>query len=85
MQQLVTLSRIRKLEQETKNQIEAMPIAYDIKTDYLFNKGIEQGIEQGIKLAIKEMSSDPGMTVEQIAHYTRTSVEYIKQVIRESK
>lgn len=84
------LSRLPKLEAETEKQpvagaIHAMPITYDIATDYLYNKGIEKGIEEGIKLTIREMASDPTMTLEQIARFTRTSVEYVKRVIRESK
>jgi len=54
LQQLVTLSRIRKLEGQTEKQIAAMPITYDIETDYLYNKGIEKGIERGIEKGIKK-------------------------------
>ncbi len=51
---MVTLSRIRKLEGQTEKQIAAMPITYDIETDYLYNKGIERGIERGIKKGVEK-------------------------------
>ena len=62
-----------------------MQITYDIETDYLYNKGIEKGIEEGIKRTILEMSADSTMSVKQIARFTKTSVDYVEQVIRESK
>ena len=47
--QLLTLSRLRKMEIIVKNEVEAMTIHYDIETDGLFLQGIEQGIEQGME------------------------------------
>ena len=38
------LSRLRKIEELTIKITEEMPITIDIKTDYLYNKGIEQGM-----------------------------------------
>ena len=76
LQQLVTLSRIRKLEQETEKQIEAMPITYDINTDYLYNKGIERGIER-VVINLLERTS---MTIEEIAHAAGISVDTVIQI-----
>ena len=89
IQQLLVLSRLRKLNEETKKQIDAMPITYDIEQDYLYNqgieKGIEKGIEQGKRLTIIEMLKDPSLPVEKIAHFTGTSVTFIKRVKKEQK
>ena len=42
------LSRLRKIEELTIKITEEMPITIDIKTDYLYNKGIEKGFEKGM-------------------------------------
>ena len=72
LQQLVTLSRIRKLEERTEKQIAAMPITYDIETDYLYLKGKEKVI-----INLLEQTS---MTIEQIAKVAEVSVETVLKV-----
>ena len=72
LQQLVTLSRIRKLEERTEKQIAAMPITYDIETDYLYLKGKEKVI-----INLLEQTS---MTVEEIAKVAEVSVETVLKV-----
>lgn len=81
LQQLLTLSRIRKLERITEEHIEAMPITYDVKKDFLYN----QGKQEEKRLTILEMCNDPSLTVEQIARFTRTSIEYVQEVIEKGK
>lgn len=44
--QLITFSRLRKIEELTIKITEEMPITYDIETDYLYKKGIEKGVER---------------------------------------
>lgn len=83
IKQLITIGRIRKLDEQIGKKIESMPLTYDIESDYLYKKGIEKGIEKGIKAAITEMLSDPSLTVEQIARFTKTSVEYVLKVEKE--
>lgn len=51
--QLLILSRLRKMELIVKTEVEAMTIHYDIETDGLFLKGIEEGIERGIEEGIE--------------------------------
>jgi len=77
IQQLLILSRLRKLGEETKKQLEAMPITYDIKDDYLY--------KQAKKETIEEMLKDPSLTVEKIAQFTKTSIEFVKQVENETE
>ncbi len=72
LQQLVTLSRIRKLEQETEKQIQAMPITYDIETDYLYNKAKEQ--------VIANLLDQTSMSIEQIAKAVEVSVDTVIKV-----
>ena len=54
IQQLIVLSRLRKLEVKIKQKINDMPITYDIKTDGLYNQGIQEGILEGIRKGIRE-------------------------------
>jgi len=93
LQQLVTLSRIRKLEGQTEKQIAAMPITYDIETDYLYNKGIEKGIEKGVEkgiqqgiekgierekiIIIKKALTKKKLTIEEIADLADVSVDLV--------
>lgn len=81
LQQLITLSRIRKLARETEKQIEAMPITYDIETDYLYNKA-KVDTRRAI---ILNMLRDPSMTTERIAEFTGTSVDFVQKIRSESK
>ncbi|MEO1257127.1 MAG: hypothetical protein AAFY41_19925, partial [Bacteroidota bacterium] len=82
LQQLVVLSRLRKLEVLTRKQVEDMPITYDITTDGLYQQGIERGIEQGIERGIEQNKFEViskalrqgVLTLEQIAEMLDVSV-----------
>ena len=76
VQQLLVLSRLRKLSERTKKQADAMPITYDIEQDYLYKQGIEKKTIQ----VIRRMLRDPSLTIEQIAEFTETSVDYVEEV-----
>ena len=54
IQQLIVLSRLRKLEVKIKQKINDMPITYDIKTDGLYNEGIREGLLEGIEKGIEK-------------------------------
>lgn len=84
IQQLLILSRLRKLDKKTENQINKMPITYDIENDYLFNKGIKEGMEQKTDQMILDMLEDRSLTLEMIAKFSRTSIKYVEQ-LRDSK
>ena len=58
-----------------------MPITYDIEQDSLY----QEGIEQGKKFIIAKMLKNPSLTVDKIAQFTGTSVEFVEQVRRESE
>ncbi len=93
--QLVMLSRLRKIESLTIKITEDMPIHYDIETDSLYLKGTqigrEQGIEQGIEQGKKEqaylfvrnliLNSDVvHYSDEQIARLADVTIEFVQQV-----
>ncbi|MEM7109040.1 MAG: hypothetical protein AAF519_12505, partial [Bacteroidota bacterium] len=85
IQQLVTLSRIRKLEKEIEKQIEAMPITYNIETDYLYNRGIERGIEQEKATVIKKALIKKKLTVAEIADLADVSIDFVLSIQSELK
>lgn len=71
IQQLLILSRLRKLDEEIVNKLVPCP-SHMIEQDYLYNKAKEE--------TIAEMLKDPSLTLEKIASFTKTSVAYVKQV-----
>ncbi|MEL6537439.1 MAG: hypothetical protein AAFQ98_18605, partial [Bacteroidota bacterium] len=87
LQQLMVLSRLRKLDTTTERRVADMPITYDIKTDYLYNKGIEKGIERGV-LQVREANEKAVLFAlrnskaadEEIAEQLDVTVEFIRQV-----
>jgi len=80
IQQLLILSRLRNLDEEIEKQIKEMPITYDIKTDRLYNKGIEQGIEQKKHQVILKALKKKKLTVEEIAELADASIDYVISV-----
>ena len=61
--QLLILSRLRKMELIVKTEVEAMTIHYDIETDGLFLKGIEEGLEKGLEQGL-EQGIEQGIELE---------------------
>ncbi len=70
-----------------------MPITYDVKTDYLYNKGIEKGIEQGIEKGIeKGIERDKidvvfnarlkGLSIDLIADIVKLPVDRVQQILK---
>ena len=85
LQQLITLSRIRKLEIETKEKIKAMPITYDITTDGLYLEGIEKGIQKSKYQTIVNLLKETSLSPEQIAKIADTSVDEVLLIKQEYK
>ena len=79
--QLLTLSRLRKMEIIVKTQVEAMTIHYDIETDGLFLQGIEQGAEFKEREFINHLWSLQEFSLEKIALLTSTSLERVIEVV----
>ena len=73
---LQELSRLRNLVEETHKSIQEMPITYDIKEDFLYNKGkkeakkdqqnhvITQGVESGLDLDL--IAKLVGLTIDEV-------------------
>ena len=75
--------------------IEAMPITYDINTDYLYNKGVakgkregkrqgkleakREGMREGMRTIILNLLQNSSMTPEEIAKVTKVP---LKEVLR---
>lgn len=67
-----------------------MPVTYDIRTDFLYQKGekegIEKGMEKGIELKERVFVArgwEKGMTPEAIAELADMPVELVNAIIRE--
>ena len=61
-----------------------MPVTYDIEQDSLYQEGVERGIERKTIQVIQEMLKDPSLTVDKIAQFTGTSVEFVERVKKKS-
>ena len=80
IQQLIVLSRLRKLEEKTEQKVNDMPITYDIKTDGLYNRGIKEGREEKQSQMISKALSQRVLTIEQIAEMAEVSIDYVLSV-----
>ncbi len=96
--QLLKLSRLRNLLEETQKQIEVMPIVFDIKKDKLYQQGVAEGEKKGEKRGVAEGEKRGeqkkerefivqmllnGIAVEKIAQIARVSKEYVAQIQQE--
>lgn len=79
--QLLTLSRLRKMEIIVKNEVEAMTIHYDIETDGLFLQGIEQGVELKEREFINHLWSLQEFSLDKIALLSGTSLERVIEIL----
>ncbi len=92
IQQLLTLSRLRKLEIETQKQLDAMPISYNIEKDGLYLAGkasmqaklqqLEQEKEEGVRSTIVQLLKRQvfdAATIAEIAGVTVEQVEELKE------
>jgi hypothetical protein len=67
---------------------EEMPITYDIKTDYLYLRGIEQGLEQGMSQKdyenkfnfVKSLLANTDFNDEKLAVLVGVSINFIADV-----
>ncbi len=92
IKQLTILSRLRKLESETKKEAENMPIHYDIETDGLYIEGLKKGREEGREEGREKMLLDavknvmtklPQTSDHEIADLLNAPLELVMRVRRE--
>ena len=61
-----------------------MPITYNISTDYLYNKGIEDGIAEGMEKknldVVRKALSNQKLSVEEIAELADVSIDFVLSV-----
>lgn len=83
--QLLTLSRLRKMELIVKTEVEAMTIHYDIETDGLYLQGKEEGIERGIELEKQQLVHKLWIfqenSLEKMAFLVDLSLERVTEII----
>ena len=91
-QQLLVLSRLRKLEVITKTEIILMPIHYEIETDGLYLEGIEIGREQGIGIGVEkgigigvEKGIEQGLEKGMEQGIEKTNTEAVTRMLRQQK
>ena len=82
--QLMMLSRLRKIEGLTIKISEEMPIQFDYETDTLFLRGSEIGIEKGIAISAVRLWKN-GVEPPMIANLLDLPIEDVERIIAESK
>ena len=92
LNQLMMLSRLRKIEELTIKIVEEMPVHYDITTDALYKrgtekgreKGREEGIEKGIEaknyISVTSLLLDTDFDDERIARLVKVTPAFVQQV-----
>ena len=87
VRQLVVMSKLRNLQEETLLNIEKMPFDFDIETDVFYRRGKEAGEkekeqekEQEKERMVLEMLRDGVLRLEKIAAYAHVSVDYVKEL-----
>lgn len=78
--QLEILSKLRNLQPQTIQQIEAMPITYDITTDIRYQQGIEQGIEQKNRKIVEKLLANGRFSLREIAEIADVSIDFVIEI-----
>ena len=76
VRQLVVMSKLRNLQNRTLQNIEKMPIEFDIEDDVIYQRGKKEEREE----MITEMLRDGALSTEKIAAYAKVPVEYVQQL-----
>ncbi len=80
IRQLVVMSKLRNLQEETLLNIEKMPFDFDIETDVIYQRGKQEGKLAGKNDMIIAMLRDGTLAPVKIAAYAHVSVDYIKEL-----
>ena len=80
IRQLVVMSKLRNLQEETLLNIEKMPFDFDIETDVIYQRGKQEGKLAGKNDMIIAMLRDGTLASEKIAAYAHVSVDYVKEL-----
>ena len=79
---LVTLARLRNLNQITQQTLQDMAFTYDIQNDALYQQGIAKGIEQNTRTFVLNMKKS-GFSTEDISKATGLTKDQIDQIVGE--
>ncbi len=86
LQEFVTdleiLSALRKLQLETKKQVQKMPIIYDLTKDIRFKEGVEKGEDKKARASAIRMLNQ-GVLIKNIAEYLDVSIDFVLNIQKE--
>ncbi len=77
--QLEILSTLRNLQPQTIQQIEAMPLTYDITADIRY----QQGIETKTRIMVAKLLKKNVLSIKEIAELAEVSVDYVIKIQNE--
>jgi predicted transposase/invertase (TIGR01784 family) len=86
--QLEVLSKLRKLQSQIIEQLNAMALTYNIEEDLRYKQGQESGKEIGKEETAKETilaMLKGGFTINEIVKYVKVSREFIEQIAKQFK
>ena len=90
--QLEVLSKLRKLQSQIIEQLNAMALTYNIEEDIRFQQGQESGKEIGKEIGKEENAKETilemlkgGFTINDIIKYVKVPREFIEQVVKQLK
>ena len=77
--QLESLSTLRNLQPQTIQQIEAMPLTYDITADIRY----QQGVETKTRIMVAKLLKKNVLSIKEIAELAEVSVDYVIKIQNE--
>lgn len=83
VEQLLILSRLRKLDEITEKTVNQMPITYDITEDYFYKEGLEKGDQGRLRKIIFKALRQSILTIEQISEMADVDVDYVLKLKQE--
>ena len=88
LKQLEILSRLRKLEKVAFQEIQHMPITYNVKEDYVYQLGAQEGREENILMIVSNalnshLFKKELMSYEDIAEISGLSIDEVQKIHNE--
>ena len=92
IEQLIILSRLRRLEFQTIQTTSDMPVTIDVEKDYLYlqgqQKGVKQGMQEGVSLRDQQLAAlyfkEDKMPIMQIVKLLRLPIQKVEEILRKS-
>ena len=90
IQQLIFISRLRKIDDKTIKILQSMPILIDIENDTLYKQGMMQGISKGISQGISQGKIEmiiqgfkSGISLELLSKISGIAVDEITSILKQ--